>query len=75
MRRAAPLLLIASLCPILWVCLASAQENQKATGESEKARVFITDSQSWSVFGSGGGRGDHTGVQCREGRVRKRPRS
>lgn len=49
------MLLIASLCPILWVCLASAQENQKATGESEKARVFITDSQSWSVFGSGGG--------------------
>lgn len=75
MRRAASSLLLSSLCPFLWLCFAPAQENQKATAESEKARVFITDSQSWSVAGSGGGRGDHTGAQWQEVRVRKRPRS
>lgn len=45
-----------SLCLLLLpVCIASAQEGQKAPAETEKARVFITDSQSWEMQGSSGG--------------------
>jgi len=50
--------LSASLC-LFW-CFASAlaQETPKAPDAAEKARVFITDSQSWEVGGySGGGPG------------------
>jgi len=32
-----------------------AQENQKVTSMSEKARVFVTDSQSWEMSGAQGG--------------------
>jgi hypothetical protein len=49
------------LCPFLWFCSAAAQEKPKAAADSEKARVFITDSQSWSVAGSGGGSGGSYG--------------
>jgi hypothetical protein len=54
MRRA----LVASLvcvCSLLWPDSSPAQEKQKAVADFERARVFITDSQSWSVAGSGGG--------------------
>jgi hypothetical protein len=34
---------------------ARAQENPKSPDTPEKARVFITDSQSWEVSGGGGG--------------------
>jgi hypothetical protein len=46
--------------PFLCLC-AHAQGSQKTTVDSEKARVFITDSQSWSVAGSGGGSGGSYG--------------
>jgi hypothetical protein len=46
---------IACLCPSLWLWTASAQENQSAAHSSDKARVFITDSQSWEMAGGGGG--------------------
>jgi len=49
--------LLACLCSFSWLCSAVAQENQKAASDSEKARVFITDSQSWSIAGQGGGAG------------------
>jgi PEGA domain len=32
-----------------------AQENEKVTSTSEKARVFVTDSQSWEMSGAEGG--------------------
>jgi hypothetical protein len=45
-------------CSFLWLGSASiAQEKQKAPTDSEKARVFITDSQSWSIAGASGGGG------------------
>ena len=34
-----------------------AQENQKVTSISEKARVFVTDSQPWEMSGAQGGSG------------------
>jgi len=34
-----------------------AQEGQKGTATSEKARVFVTDSQSWEMSGAQGGSG------------------
>jgi hypothetical protein len=43
------------LCCWLWQCSLPAQEKQKAGPEAEKARVFITDSQSWEIAGYGGG--------------------
>jgi len=39
------------------LCGAPAQETSKTPADSEKARVFITDSQSWSVSGQSGGAG------------------
>jgi len=45
----------ACLSSFLWLCSAPAQQSQKAAADSEKARVFITDSQSWEVAGYGGG--------------------
>jgi hypothetical protein len=50
--------LLAGLCSFLWPCSPCvAQEKQQAPADSEKARVFITDSQSWSIAGAGGGTG------------------
>ncbi|HEV2729643.1 MAG TPA: PEGA domain-containing protein [Terriglobales bacterium] len=40
---------------LLPVCIAAGQEGPKASAETEKARVFITDSQSWEMQGSSGG--------------------
>src|SRR5580693_4789740 len=49
---------LAGLCSFLWVCSSCfAQEKQKPFADSEKARVFITDSQSWSIAGASGGAG------------------
>jgi hypothetical protein len=49
---------LALLSLFLLVSLAVAQDNQKAPAappSPEKARVFITDSQSWETHGAGGG--------------------
>src|SRR6202051_4243788 len=51
-----PLVLLAGLCSFLWSCPTSFAQ-QKALADSEKARVFITDSQSWSIAGASGGAG------------------
>src|SRR5258708_9263605 len=40
-----------------WLCGGSAEENSKAAPNCEKARVFITDSQSWSIAAQSGGAG------------------
>ena len=56
MKRASSLLL-ACLCPFSWLCSVLAQENQKVAPDSERARIFITDSQSWSIAGASGGGG------------------
>jgi hypothetical protein len=53
-------ILVASLvclCFFLSSHPAPAQENAPATSDSERARVFITDSQSWSVSAQSGGAG------------------
>jgi hypothetical protein len=49
--------LLACFCPFFCLWPAFAQENQKAPADSERARVFITDSQSWSIAGQSGGAG------------------
>ena len=56
MRRTLSLLTV--LLYPLW-CFDSgfAQENSKGSGLTEKARVFITDSQSWEMGGYSGGSG------------------
>jgi hypothetical protein len=54
MKKASPSFLACSCLLLLW-CTASAQDNQKAALDSDKARVFITDSQSWEVAGYGAG--------------------
>ena len=54
MNRTLSLLLVL-LCPCWCLSLVFAQENSKAPDATEKARVFITDSQSWEVAGGGGG--------------------
>jgi hypothetical protein len=43
------------LCCLLSQRSLPAQEKQKATADAERARVFITDSQSWEVAGYSGG--------------------
>ena len=55
--KTASSVLILCLVPLLCLCAAPAQENAPATSDSERARVFITDSQSWSVSGQSGGAG------------------
>ncbi len=45
------------LYPLWNLGSAFAQENSKAPSTSEKARVFITDSESWSVAAQSGGAG------------------
>src|SRR5882724_1220027 len=39
----------------LFISITAAQDNQKPPATQDKARVFITDSQSWEVRGSAGG--------------------
>src|SRR5580658_8842602 len=47
---------LAGFCCFLGICLVSfAQDKQITPSDSDKARVFITDSQSWSIAGAGGG--------------------
>jgi hypothetical protein len=53
MKRLAPSLMILSVLASVHATLA--QENQKVTSTSEKARVFVTDSQSWEMSGAQGG--------------------
>jgi len=48
---------LAFLCVLAALWSASARENPKALPDAEKARVFITDSQSWEIAGYGGGSG------------------
>jgi hypothetical protein len=48
-----PLALGLALCP----GTAVAQDNPNASNPAEKARVFVTDSQSWSIGSQGGGGG------------------
>jgi hypothetical protein len=43
------------LCLSLLVSIGVAQDSQKAPAAADKARVFITDSQSWEVGGHSGG--------------------
>ena len=53
--------LFACSCPFLLAYSAFAQE-KNAPSDAEKARVFVTDSQSWSIAGaSGGGGGAYAG--------------
>lgn len=50
--------LLTGSCSLLWLGLLSfASDKQQATPDAEKARVFITDSQSWSIAGASGGGG------------------
>ena len=57
MRRTFVVVLAAS-CPLFfWLCSIAAQEGPKAISDSERARVFITDSQSWEIAGRSGGAG------------------
>ena len=53
--KTASSLLILCLFPLLCLGVAPAQENAPAPSDSERARVFITDSQSWSVGAQSGG--------------------
>ena len=39
----------------LFISITAAQDNQKPPATQDKARVFITDSQSWETRGGGGG--------------------
>jgi hypothetical protein len=39
----------------LFISITAAQDNQKPPATQDKARVFITDSQSWEMRGAGGG--------------------
>jgi hypothetical protein len=55
--KTASSVLILCLFPLLCLCAAPAQENAPATSDSERARVFITDSQSWSIAAQSGGAG------------------
>jgi hypothetical protein len=61
-----------ALSLMMFLVLASvhatlAQENQKVTSPSEKARVFVTDSQSWEVSGHSGGAGGAFGGEAHGG--------
>ncbi|MGA8285767.1 MAG: PEGA domain-containing protein [Candidatus Sulfotelmatobacter sp.] len=48
---------LSCLCFLAWLGCALAQDQPSATPDAEKARVFVTDSQSWSIAGSSGGAG------------------
>jgi hypothetical protein len=53
MKKLAPPLML--LLVLALVSKAIAQENQKVTSTPDKARVFVTDSQSWEMSGAQGG--------------------
>lgn len=56
--------LLCAVC-LSWLTTSSAQEAQKASAGPDQARVFITDSQSWSIAGqSGGGGGAFAGTMA-----------
>lgn len=59
-------MLLASLFSLLLpLCSAPAQQKPTMASDAEKARVFITDSQSWSIAGaSGGGGGAYGGTMA-----------
>jgi hypothetical protein len=59
----------ASLCAFVLVCLASGQTfgQDSPKPEGDKARVFITDSQSWEVAGYGAGGANGGGSASRGG--------
>ncbi|MGA9544723.1 MAG: PEGA domain-containing protein [Candidatus Sulfotelmatobacter sp.] len=56
MKRASSVSLFC-LCFLAWPGSALAQGKPSATPDAERARVFVTDSQSWSIAGSSGGAG------------------
>src|SRR5580692_8485553 len=57
---------LAVLC--LAVCLPSIGQNQSSySASTDKPRVFITDSQSWEMSGSGGGSNGAWGAQTHGG--------
>jgi hypothetical protein len=47
----------ALLCVFLCFVCSSAQDTSKSPDAQEKARIFVTDSQSWSIAGGSGGAG------------------
>ncbi|HKV60562.1 MAG TPA: PEGA domain-containing protein [Candidatus Acidoferrum sp.] len=48
-------ILLSLLSLSLFISIAIAQDNQKPPATQDKARVFITDSQSWEMSGHSGG--------------------
>lgn len=48
-------ILLSLLSLSLFTSITAAQDNQKPPATQDRARVFITDSQSWEVRGAGGG--------------------
>ncbi len=56
MKRASLRFIVCSYS-LLHLCSATAQDQKGAAAEIEKARVFITDSQSWAIAAQSGGAG------------------
>jgi len=57
--------LLVALMVAVFACVSSAQDKPAAVSPTDSARVFITDSQSWSVAGSSGGsRGNYGGAMA-----------
>src|SRR3984957_3312806 len=57
--------LLVALMVAVFACVSSAQDKPAAVSPTDSARVFITDSQSWSVAGgSGGSRGSYGGAMA-----------
>jgi hypothetical protein len=54
-------------CLFLLVSVAVAQDNQKPPATADKARVFITDSESWEMGGHSGGSGAGFGGEVHGG--------
>jgi PEGA domain len=65
MKRLALSLMMLLVLASVYTTLA--QENQKVTSTPEKARVFITDSQSWEMSGHSGGAGGAFGGEAHGG--------
>jgi hypothetical protein len=66
MKRPMPVQ-VSLACLFLLVSLAVAQDSPKAPATVDKARVFITDSQSWEVGGHSGGSGAGFGGEMHGG--------
>jgi hypothetical protein len=66
MKRPMPVQ-VSLACLFLLVSVAVAQDNQKPPITTDKARVFITDSQSWEVGGHSGGSGAGFGGEVHGG--------